>query len=55
MTSQLDRHSETDPKPKCYQLSKPEIKFAVMKEKYAALGMHTYSEETTFKAKTTKT
>ena len=33
---------------KCYQLSKPEIEFAVMKEMYAALGMHTCSEKMTF-------
>ena len=33
---------------KCYQLSKPEIEFDVMKEMYAALGMHTCSEKTTF-------
>ena len=39
MTPQLDRHSET----------KPEIEFAVIKEMYAALlGMHTFSEKTTF-------
>ena len=46
MTPQLDRHSKIDPKPE--MLSKPEIEFAVIKEMYAALGMHTCSEETTF-------
>ena len=48
MPSELDRHSETDPNQKYYQLSKLEIEFAVMKEMYAALGMHTCSEKTTF-------
>ena len=33
---------------KCYQLCKPEIEFTLMKEMYAALGMHTCSEKTTF-------
>ena len=32
---------------KCYQLYKPEIEFNVIKEMYAALGMHTFSEKTT--------
>ena len=35
-------------------LSKLEIEFAVMKEKYEALGMQTCSENTAFWAKTTK-
>ena len=26
---------------KCYQLSKPEIEFTMIKEMYAALGIHT--------------
>ena len=40
ITPQLDRHSETDPKP--------EIEFAVIKEMYAALGMQTCSKKTTY-------
>ena len=48
MTPQLDRHRETDPKRERYQLSKPEIEFAMIKEMYVALGMHTCSENTSF-------
>ena len=48
MTTHLDRHSNTDPNRKRYQLSRLEIEFDVIKEMYAALGMHTYSEKTTF-------
>ena len=48
MTPHLDRHNYAAPKPKCFQLSKPEIEFDVMKEMYAALSLHTGSEKTTF-------
>ena len=47
----LQKMLMTPPKPEmpsAVQLSKPEIEFDVMKEMYAALGMHTCSEKTTF-------
>ena len=47
-TPHLDSHSTTDPKPKSYQLSKPEIEFHVMEEMYAALCMCTCAEKTIF-------
>ena len=34
---------------KCYQQSKPEIEFDVMKEIFTALGMHTCSEKQLFR------
>ena len=49
MTPHLVSHSISDPNPKSYELSKPEIKFHVMEEKYAAL--RTYDEFTTFLGK----
>ena len=54
MTPQLDRHIKTDPNRKCYELSKPDIEFNVIKEMYGALGMHTCSEKMTSTTKRTK-
>ena len=54
MTPHFDRHSKTDPNWKCYQLSKPEIKFDAIKEMYAELGRHACLEKTTFKEMSTK-
>ena len=63
MTSKLKTNSKTLPEncfddssswqavlqnQKWNQLSKPEIEFDAMKEMYLELGMHTWSEETTF-------
>ena len=44
----LTRTAQLTPNQNCYNLSKPEIEFNVMKEMYAALSMRTCSEKTTF-------
>ena len=52
MTSHLDSYKTTDIKPKCYQVSKPEMELYMINIVYAALLMCTQTEKTTF-SKTT--